>query len=198
MPGIEATLDDGVEVEVWWQDEARVGQKEQDHPARGKTRHQTVSTQGPEDDLSLYLRGHLPEQGQGLVMPCANTEALNAHLAEIGRIVEPGAHAVVMLDRAGWHTSLAFEVPDNITLLPLPPRAPERNPVENVWQFMRENGLSNRVFKNDHDILDHCCQAWNKLVSQPEIIASIRTPKSTHGFQTTPSGMTLPSSIQSL
>ncbi len=115
-------------------------------------------------------------------MPYANTEALNAHLAEIACIVEPGAHAVVMLDQAGWHTSLALEVPDNITLMPLPPRAPELNPVENVWQFMRDNWLSNRVFKNYDDILDHCCQAWNKLVSQPERITSIGTRKWANGF----------------
>ncbi len=115
-------------------------------------------------------------------MPYANTEALNAHLKEIARIVEPGAHAVVMLDQAGWHTSLDLEVPDNITLMPLPPRSPELNPVENVWQFMRDNWLSNRVFKNYDDILDHCCQAWNNLVSQPERIASIGTRKWAHGF----------------
>ncbi len=115
-------------------------------------------------------------------MPYANTEALNAHLDEIARIVEPGAHAVVMLDQAGWHTSLALEVPDNITLMPLPPRSPELNPVENVWRFMRENWLSNRVFKSYDDILDHCCQAWNSLVSQPERIASIGTRKWAHGF----------------
>ena len=115
-------------------------------------------------------------------MPYANTDALNAHLAEIGRAVEPGAHAVVMLDRAGWHTSLALEVPANITLMPLPPRSPELNPVENIWQFMRENWLSNRVFKNYDDILNHCCQAWNNLVSQPARIASIGTRKWAHGF----------------
>ena len=115
-------------------------------------------------------------------MPYANTEALNAHLKEIACIVEPSAHAIVMLDQAGWHTSLALEVPDNITLMPLPPRAPELNPVENVWQFMRDNWLSNRVFKNYDDILDHCCQAWNNLVSQPERITSIGTRKWAHGF----------------
>ena len=118
----------------------------------------------------------------GLVMPHANTEALNAHLAEIALTVEPGAHAVVMLDRAGWHTSSALEVPRNITLMPLPPRAPELNPVENVWQFMRDNWLSNRIFQNYDDILDHCCHAWNNLVSQPARIASIGTRKWAHGF----------------
>ncbi len=55
----------------------------------------------------------------------------------------------------------------NITLLALPPRSPELNPVEDLWQFMRENWLSNRVFQSYDDILDHCCQAWNNLVSQP-------------------------------
>ena len=80
-------------------------------------------------------------------MPRADTQAMSAHLTEIARTVEPGAHAVVILDRAGWHTSSTLQVPHNITLLPLPPRAPELNPVENVWQFMRDNWLSNRVFR---------------------------------------------------
>ena len=48
-------------------------------------------------------------------------------------------------------------VPDNITLMPLPPKCPELNPVENIWQFMRDNWLSNRIFKSYDDILDHCC-----------------------------------------
>ncbi len=115
-------------------------------------------------------------------MPHANTHALNAHLEEIARLVEPGAHAVVMLDRAGWHTSSTLEVPRNITLMALPPRSPELNPVENVWQFIRENWLSNRVFKSYDDILDHCCHAWNNLASQPARIASIGTRKWAHGF----------------
>ncbi len=94
--------------------------------------------------ISAYIFGAIcPQKGKaaGLVMPHANTEALNAHLAEVALTVEPGAHALVMLDRAGWHTSPALKVPDNITLMPLPPRSPELNPVENVWQFMRENWL---------------------------------------------------------
>ena len=63
--------------------------------------------------------------------------------------------------------------PDNITLLPVPPKSPELNPVENIWQFMRDNWLSNRVFKSYGDILDHCCFAWNKLIDMPWKIMSI-------------------------
>jgi len=89
---------------------------------------------------------------------------MTLHLEEISRTVSAGAHAVLLLDQAGWHLSAALKVPDNITLLPLPPKCPELNPVENIWQFMRENWLSNRVFKSYDDILDHCAHAWNKLV----------------------------------
>ncbi len=67
------------------------------------------------------------------------------HLEEIAFHVAPGAHAVLILDQAGWHGSAELVVPPNITLMPLPPRRPELNPVENVWQFMRDNWLSNRI-----------------------------------------------------
>ena len=87
--------------------------------------------------------------GAALVLPFVNTEAMNLHLAEISKTVAPGAHGVVTLDGAGWHqTGGELKVPDNITLLPLPPYSPELNPVENIWQFLRQNHLSNRVYAN--------------------------------------------------
>ena len=67
----------------------------------------------------------------GRVLPCATAPAMNADLAEIARTVAPGAHAVLILDGAGWHGAKGLVVPDTITLLPLPPYAPELNPVEN-------------------------------------------------------------------
>jgi transposase len=57
------------------------------------------------------------------------------HLVEISRTVTPGAHAVLLLDQAGWHLSAKLDIPDNITLMPVPPKSPELNPVENIWQF---------------------------------------------------------------
>ena len=95
------------------------------------------------------------------------------HLAEISSQVTPGAHAVLMLDQAGWHMSGKLAVPANITLLPLPPKCPELNPVENVWQFMRDNWLSNRIFSSYDNVVDHCCHAWNRLIEQPWRIMSI-------------------------
>ena len=92
---------------------------------------------------------------------------MTLHLEEISGAVAPDAHAVVVMDQAGWHTSGKLDVPANVSILALPSRAPELNPVENVWQFMRDNWLSNRVFSSYDDIVDHCCEAWNKLVPQP-------------------------------
>ena len=104
------------------------------------------------------------------------------HLTEIAQAVEPGAHAVLLLDQAGWHLSAELDIPDNISLMPLPPKSPELNPTENIWQFMRENWLSNRIFQSYTDILDHCCYAWNKLVDQPWTIMSIGLREWTHRF----------------
>src|SRR5664280_2039897 len=85
---------------------------------------------------------------------------MNLHLAEIATQIAPGAHAAILVDQAGWHLSAGLIVPPNITLIPLPAKCPELNPQENVWQFMRENWLSNRIFKSFDDIVDHCCDAW--------------------------------------
>jgi len=80
------------------------------------------------------------------VLPWCNSTTMALQLEEISQAVSPGAHAVVLLDQAGWHTSTKLKVPANISLLPLPPKAPELNPQENVWQYLRGNWLSNRVF----------------------------------------------------
>jgi transposase len=114
-------------------------------------------------------------------MPRCVTEAMTLHLAEISAALAPGAHAVIVLDQAGWRQSHALVVPDNITLMPLPAYAPELNPVENIWRRMRDNWLSNRVFQSYDDILDHCCDAWNRLVAQPWKIISIGKRDWAHG-----------------
>ena len=66
--------------------------------------------------------------------------------------------------------------------MPLPPKSPELNPVENIWQFIRDNWLSNRVFRSYEDIVERCCYAGNKLVEQPWTIMSIGRRDWAHGF----------------
>lgn len=102
------------------------------------------------------------------MLPFADTRAMQIHLDEISRLVAARAHAVVLMDRAGWHGTDKLDVPKNLTIILLPPRSPELNPVENVWQYLRQNWLSNRVFETYDAILDAGCDAWNKLVAQPQ------------------------------
>jgi transposase len=106
-------------------------------------------------------------------LPYADTDMMQLHLDEISRNVAEGAHAVLLLDRAGWHTTGKLDVPKNITPIFLPSRAPELNPVENIWQYLRQNSLSNTVFENYDAIVDAACDAWRKLIAQPERITSI-------------------------
>jgi transposase len=112
--------------------------------------------------------------GAALVLPTANADMMTRHLAELSATVQPGHHAGVVLDGAGWHkTGGRLTVPDNISLLVLPPYAPELNPVENVWQYLRQNFLDHRVFEGYEQIVDACCDAWNRFANNPEIVKSI-------------------------
>ena len=120
---------------------------------------------------SAYLFGAIcPARGTGagLALPYADTAAMQLHLDEISRRVARGAHAVLLLDRAGWHTTKNLAVPRNMTLIFLPSRAPELNPVENIWQYLRQNWPSDRVFDTYEDTIDVACEAWRKLNAQRE------------------------------
>lgn len=165
-------------VEVWHQDEARVGQQ--------GTLTYVWTDKGSRPtalkDLRYewaYLFGAVCAErgvGVGLVLPFATSEMMNLHLVEISKAVTPGRHAVLVLDGAGWHQSGGrLTVPDNITLLHMPPYSPELNPVENIWQYLRQNSLSNRVFDGYNAIVDACCDAWMALMNSPDQIRSIAT-----------------------
>ena len=106
-------------------------------------------------------------------MPICNTAAMNYHLNEISSQVAADAHAVVILDRAGWHRSQALVVPGNITLLELPPYSPELNPVERIWHYLRSHWLANSVFRSLADIMDACEMAWNRFATDHRLIRSL-------------------------
>jgi hypothetical protein len=105
-----------------------------------------------------YASAHLfgavcPERDAGvaLVLPEVSTVAMSLFLAELSRAVPAGTHAVVVLDRAGWHVSADLVVPANLTLAHLPPYSPELNPVETVWLYLRERWLSHRVLEGGYE-----------------------------------------------
>ncbi|MHA6645567.1 IS630 family transposase [Mesorhizobium sp. A623] len=177
-----ADLPKGKPVEIWWQDEARIGQKNgivRQWAKRGTRPRQPADQRYK----NAYLFGAIcPAQGKGaaLALPFADTDAMQLHIDEISRHVARGAHAVLLMDRAGWHTTAKLNVPRNITPIFLPSRAPELNPVENIWQYLRANWLSNRVFDTYEDIIEAACDACQKLLAQPKSITSIGMRKWAH------------------
>ncbi len=180
---MNAVLPDAVRVaktpvEIWHQDEARVGQQGTLTYVWADKGSRPAALRDQRRQSASLFGAVCADRGVGaaLVLPHANAEAMNLHLAEISRQVTAGAHAVVVLDGAGWHqTGGRLRVPGNVSLLRLPPYSPELNPQENVWQYLRQNQLSNRVFADYDAIVDACCTAWNALMTMPDCIRSIAT-----------------------
>jgi transposase len=85
------------------------------------------------------------------------------HLALISQTTPSGRHAVVIMDGAGWHQQALADEFDNLTIIKLPPYSPELNPVEQVWQWMRQNELANRCFDGYDDKVNQCTKAWNRF-----------------------------------
>ena len=175
---------DIADIEVWFGDEARIGQKNK-ITRRWARRGSRPSAPSDPRTASTHIFGAIcPAQGKaaGLVLPCCNTDAMNHQLAAISAKVAPGRHAALPLDQAGWHMTAQLIVPANISIIPLPAKCPELNPQENIWEFMRDNWLSNRIFTCYDNLLDHCCDGCNKLVQQPWIVMSIGLRGSAHRF----------------
>jgi transposase len=100
-----------------------------------------------------------------MLAPTVNTAYMNEHLRFISREAGPDKRVVLVLDQAGWHVAKALQVPDNITLLPLPPYSPELNPVERVWAHLRSHYLSNRIYLDYDDLFTTTADAWNRLTA---------------------------------
>jgi DDE superfamily endonuclease len=194
QPGARSLV--GTPIEIWFQDEARVGQQGTHahiwaRLAKGSVRRSRMEGQGEgpigarplmvRDNRhdSAYIFGAIcPQRGVGAAMitPAANTEMMNLHLAEISTQVAANAIAVLTCDGAGWHQpGRALVVPNNIVLLRLPPYSPELNPMENVSDYLRQNKLCALVWDSYDEIVEACKTAWNWIIADPARIASIGT-----------------------
>jgi transposase len=114
-----------------------------------------------------------PATGEGfaLVLPEVSTAAMQVFLGHFAATIREDVHVALVLDGAGWHGSRDLIVPPGISLIPLPPYAPELNPVERVWLYLRECLLSHRLLEGYDAILEACCEAWNVLT--PERLRSL-------------------------
>jgi hypothetical protein len=149
---VTAILPEGVtmkNVEIWFQDEARVGQRgtvTRIWAGRG-SRPRVIRQQQFEYAYIFGAVCPMKDQAVGLVLPTIGTFCMQKHLDEIGKHIEPGNHGVVIFDQAAWHTTKKLKLPENISLLPLPPASPELNPTEQVWQVLRDPLFGESMFR---------------------------------------------------
>jgi DDE superfamily endonuclease len=162
-------------LEVWFLDEARVGQTGR---VCRRWYQKGMRPRGVRDlrHEAAYLFGAVcpaRDAGVALVLPAVSAAAMQAMLDELGQAVAPDAHAIVLMDRAGWHIAHELDLPANLTPVFLPAYSPELNAIERVWLYLRERFLSHRFWPTYDDILDACCAAWNALLAEPGRIRSL-------------------------
>lgn len=122
-----------------------------------------------------YLYGAVsPLDGEmfSLVMPYANTDCMNVFMSELSKAY-PDDYILLLLDNAAWHHSSIMIVPDNIELCPLLAYTPELNPIEMIWDEVREKGFCNEIFKCLEAVLDRLCATVKELAEDAQRVASI-------------------------
>ena len=162
-------------IRLFFQDEARIGQK-------GRTCHVwwTRGKRPPGLCDKRFTFAYIfaavepgTDNAFALVMPYVNTEAMQEFLDRFAATIADDEHVAMVLDQAGWHGARALRVPANITLVPLPPYAPELNPVERVWLYLKERFLSHRLHDYYDAIADAASTAWNRLCAEAGRIRSL-------------------------
>jgi transposase len=163
----------GKRVEVWVQDEARIGQQGTTTAVWAETGSRPQAVRQCEYEWAYLFAAVNPLTGasSALIAPTVNTHYMTEHLRFIGREAGPDAHVVLVLDNAGWHVAKALAIPDNVTLLRLPPYSPELNGAERIWGYLRMRYLSNRIYTDYDAIFDAIRAAWNQL--EPDRLKSL-------------------------
>ena len=122
-----------------------------------------------------YLYGAVsPLDGEmfSLVMSGTDTACMNIFLDQLGKAY-PDDYIMLVLDNAAWHRSKTLEIPENIELYPLLPYTPELNPIEQIWEEIREKNFLNEVFANLSKVVDRLCEGTLRLMNDPSTVASI-------------------------
>lgn len=162
-------------VSLYFQDEMRVGQKGRLCHRWWIRGHRPPGLQDQRFEWAYIFGAARPdgEDAFALVLPEANAKAMQVFLDAFSATLGAGEHALMVLDRAGWHGGKTLKVPANLTLISLPPYSPQLNPMERVWLWLRERFLSLRVFPNYDAILEACCNAWNAFAGDANRIRSL-------------------------
>ena len=156
------------------QDEGRFGRLGQVMKAWCPSGHRPlVAKQGVRDYVYAYA-AIAPALGRmtTLVLPFVNIKMMESFLQEVSQ--DFADYFIIMqVDRASWHISDKLTIPENIRLIPQTSRSPELNPVEHLWEAIRENYFDNEVFDSLEKVIDTLCEGLNFFNSVPEKLKSM-------------------------
>jgi transposase len=160
---------------TYYQDEARFGQHGTITRVWARVGTRPRAIRQTQYDYLYVFSAVCPQTGDatGLISPHVNTHVMNAFLREFSGELPPDVHAALILDRAGWHVAGALRVPKNITLIHLPPKSPELNPVENLWHYLRSHYWSNRLYKTWEELKAAARQAWRQVCLNTTLIRTV-------------------------
>lgn len=150
-------------VDIWFQDEARFGQQNTTTRLWAEKGSRPRAIRQQQFQYVHIFGAVCPANGktEAIISPFMNTLAMTEHLTLISQATESGRHALVIADGASWHNNKALEGINNVSIIKLPPYSPELNPIEQVWQWLRQNELANQAFKGYEDIVQKVSDAWN-------------------------------------
>ena len=162
-------------MDVWFQDEARFGQQNTTTRlwAKKGSRPRAIRQQ---QFISAHIYGAVcPATGQteALISPVLSMEMMEKHLQQISDATPAGRHALVVMDRASWHSHKLMARFNNLSIMHLPPYSPELNPIEQVWAWLRGNDLANFAFSHYDDIVEQVSRAWNNFRHQVSHVKSL-------------------------
>ncbi len=170
-----ATEPRGQQVRVYFQDESRFGQQGTTTHVWAQKGSRPTAIRQTEYDYLWVLGAVCPQTGhaEGLLSPQLNVGIVNLFLEQFSQTLDSQVHAVMIWDGAGFHTSRQLRVPQNITLLYLPPYSPELNTIENLWHYLKSHFWSNRPYA-DYEALERAAiDAWAKAVLDPELMKTV-------------------------
>lgn len=160
---------------VYFQDESRFGQQGTTTNVWAPRGSRPTAVRQTEYDYLWVLGAVCPETGraEGLLSPCLNTEVINIFLKEFSATLPDNEQAVMIWDGAGFHQGRKLRVPENVSLIKLPPYSPELNPIENLWHYLKSHYWSNRAYK-DYEALEQAAMAaWKKAALDQELMKTV-------------------------
>ena len=165
----------GKQLRVYFQDESRFGQQGTNTSVWAKRGSRPTAVRQTEYEYLWVLGAVCPETGhaEGLLSPQLNTKIINSFLELFSATIPDGEHAVMVWDGAGFHRAKALKVPDNITVVELPPYSPELNPIENLWHYLKSHFWSNRAYADYVALEEAAMDAWRAAVINEELIKSV-------------------------